>query len=82
MNMLPPINVSSYDKHVKAIHAADKEAAKKSISSAAEAVNELYDPMEDDIYDSGILADWTWWRRGYSSSLARVSGILLLQARL
>ena len=37
MNMLPPMNVSSYDKHVKAIHAAAKEAANKSVSSAAEA---------------------------------------------
>lgn len=75
MNLLSPMNESSYREHVKALRNAAESVAKASMSKAAGEVKEFHEPAEDGLYDIAVSGDGTWRKRGFSSSCGVVTAL-------
>eukprot|EP00794_Sanderia_malayensis_P014632 gene14632-16150_t len=66
LNLLPPVNVSSFQKTVERLNEVYSEAANDSMSQAACEVKEnMTNPT--DVVDTRVAIDGTWQKRGYSS---------------
>eukprot|EP00794_Sanderia_malayensis_P010484 gene10484-11583_t len=66
LNLLPPANISSFQKTVERLNEVYSEAANDSMSQAACEVKEnMTNPT--DIVDTRVAIDGTWQKRGKSS---------------
>ena len=77
MNVLPPMQESSFQEHLKAVKNAAQTAAEKSLSKAADEVKAFHEPEQDDVYNIGISGDGTWRRRGFSFCYVLVTAMEL-----